>query len=112
MPLSKSLGLDGIYPALLSKFWHIVRYDVGKAVLSVLHAGHMLHKVNFIHIVMIPKINEPKSMSDCRPISLGNVMSRLISKVIANRLKHILPNVIFDAQSAFVPDCLITDKIL
>ena len=61
----------------------------------------MLHKMNYTHIVLTPKKNDPKQMLDYRPISLGNVVSKVLSKVIANRLKLVLPNVIFDAQITF-----------
>ena len=76
------------------KFWHIVGHDVTSTVLSVLHSGRYLKKMNFTHIVLIPKKNDPQYIMEFCPISLGNVVSRIISKVLANRIKSILPNVI------------------
>lgn len=49
-------------------------------------------------------------MCNFRPLSLGNVVSQIYSKVLANRIKTILPNVISNAQSSFVSSKLITDN--
>ena len=107
---SKSPGPDGMSLFFFQKYWHIVGRDVIEAVLSVLNLGHFLHKMNHTHIVLVPKKNDPKYLSKFRPISLGNVISRIYSKILANQLNIILPNVISDAQSGFVPDRLITDN--
>ena len=107
---SKSPRLDGMSHFFFQKYWHIVGNDVTEAILFVLRSAHMLKKMNHTHIVLIPKKKDPKYLANYRPISLSNVVSQRISKVIANHLKHILPNVISDSQSAFVPNRLITNN--
>ena len=82
---SKVPGPNGMSPFFFQKYWHIVGHDVTEAVLSILHLGHMLKKMNHTHIVLIPK-KDPTHLADYRPISLGNVVLWIISKVIANRL--------------------------
>ena len=108
---SKSPRPNGMSHFFFQKYWHVVGNDLTEAMLSVLHSGHMLHKINYTYIFLIPKKNDPKkNFSDYRPISLGNVVSRVVSKFLANRLKLILPNVISDSQNAFVSKRLIIDN--
>ena len=54
----------------------------------------MLANINATHICLIPKKNNPQKITDYRPISLSNVLSHIVSKVLANRLKKVLPNII------------------
>ena len=61
---------------------------------------------------MIPKVANLKTVAQFRPISLCNVIYKLLSKVLVNRLKPILNSIILEAQSAFIVDRVITDNIL
>ena len=81
-------------------------------VLDFLNLGIFPPKFNNTHIVLIPKVKEPKRITKCRSISLCNVVYKIASKAIANRLKKILPSVVSDTQSAFVHGKLITDNVL
>ena len=109
---TKAPGPDGMNALFYQKFWHIVGDDVINAVLDFLNNGIMVPDLNYTHIVLIPKIKSSEKITDYRPISLCNVIYKIISKVLANRLKLILLNLIATTQSVFVPGRLITDNFL
>ncbi|XP_073355407.1 uncharacterized protein [Aegilops tauschii subsp. strangulata] len=108
----KAPGPDGMPSIFYKKCWNVVGDNIVAEVLNVLKGGPMPEGWNETCVVLIPKVKNPDSMKDLRPISLCNVVYKLISKVLANRLKQILPDIISPNQSAFVPGRLITDNIL
>ena len=79
----------------------MVGNDVTCMVLNVLDSNMSIADINRTNIKLIPKINSPSKMSDFRPISLSNVVCKLVSKVIENCLKNILHQIISENQSAF-----------
>lgn len=108
----KSPGPDGLPALFYKKYWDLVGKDICDVVLNFLNEGHMPEELNYTHVALIPKVKNPSKMTDLRPISLCNVSYKLISKVLANRLKTILPDIIDENQSAFIPGRLIIDNIL
>ena len=68
--------------------------SITTTVLDFLNSRNMVPDINHTNIVLIPKEKNPKKMSDFRPISLCNVIYKIISKVLENRLKQVLPHVI------------------
>lgn len=68
--------------------------------------------LNHTFIVLIPKVKSPAKVSEYRPISLCNVACKIMSKVLANRLKNFLNAIISQNQSAFILERLITDNIM
>lgn len=63
-------------------------------------------------MVLIPKKDKAVSMKDFRPIALYNVLYKIMAKVLANRLRAVLPNLVYENQSTFIQDRNITDNVL
>ena len=94
------------------KHWELLRHDITSAVLGFLNGGDLPLGLNDTSITLIPKVRNPQSISQYRPISLCPVPYKIGAKMITNRLKEIMDAVVGVEQSAFVPVCLITDNVV
>ena len=83
----KAPGPDGMPPFFYQHYWGVVNQDVTTSDLSWLNSGTIPHPINHTFITLIPKITNPEYVQEYRPISLCNVLYKIFSKVLANRLK-------------------------
>ena len=108
----KASGPNGMLPLFYQHFWGLVDNDVTSSVLSWLNSGTLPHPLNHTFITLIPKTKNFELVQEFRPISLCNVLYKIFSKVLTNRLKKVLPLIITEHQSAFTKNRLIPDNIL
>ena len=106
----KAPGPDGFPARFYQRNWDVMREDVINGVLDFFERETLPEGINDTVIVLIPKGKDPQSLKDYRPISLCNVIYKVISKCLVNRLRPFLDDIIFETQSAFIPRRLITDN--
>lgn len=112
MYLEKSPGVDGLNPTFYQTYWDIVKGDVTKFCQVFFDTGVLPADMNRTIVCLIPKVKHPKQMADLGPISLCNLLMRILSKVMTNRLKPCLQNIVSPNQSAFIKGRLLTDNAL
>lgn len=107
-----SPGPDGMTPAFFQKHWNIIGGDIVQMVRKFFREGVLPNGLNATNIILIPKKKCPTKMTELRPISLCNVLIKIITKVLANRMKNMLNLVVSENQSAFIPGRLIADNVM
>ena len=112
MPSNKSPGPDGFTTEFFKASWSVIAKDFTVAVQSFFSKGFLPKGLNSTILALIPKREAAVEMKDYRPISCCNVLYKVISKIIANRLKATLPQCISHNQSAFVKDRLLVENLL
>ena len=108
----KSPGPNGLNPGFYQCFWPLIGDQIFSTTSHWILTSAFPLGLNNTLIVLILKCENPSSMKELRPISLCNVLYKLVSKVLANRMKDVLCRLISPSQAAFVPGRSITDNIL
>ncbi|KAK4275212.1 hypothetical protein QN277_018336 [Acacia crassicarpa] len=108
----KSPGPDGFNALFYQNQWGTVCPSVVSYIKHLFTNPQDIREVNGTLMVLIPKKDQPEVMGDLRPISLCNVVYKALSKIIVNRLKSILPQVVAPNQCSFVPGRHSSDNII
>ncbi|XP_048492968.1 uncharacterized protein LOC125493552 [Beta vulgaris subsp. vulgaris] len=103
---------DGYNSCFYKKAWPCIGPEVCNVVKNFVHTGKLLKQVNATNLCLIPKIDQPIDVTHFRPIACCNVLYKIISKLLCNRLSLVLPSIIDEVQSAIVARRKIMHNIL
>lgn len=112
MQPDKAPGPDGFTVTFFKNHWDTIKKDYVRMVKNVFKNCKMGENTKSSHLALIPKDINPLSFNQFRPISLCNVSYKIVTKILANRLKNLLPNLISENQGGFVPHRQITDNVI
>lgn len=108
----KAPGLDGFTTNFFHEFWELIKTEVWELVEESRTMHWILPSLNATFLTLVPKGEEHNTPKKYRLIALCNVIYKLISKVLENRLKPLLPLLISLAQTSYVEGWQIMDDII
>lgn len=108
----KAPGPDGFTTNFFHEFWELIKTEVWELVEESRSMHWILPSLNATFLALVPKGDESNTLDKFKPIALCNVIYKLISKVLVNRLKPLLPLLISLEQTGYVEGRQIMDKII
>lgn len=108
----KAPGPDGIQAIFYQKHWNVVSEEICSFVQNCFITSTVPEEVNKTLVSLIPKVDNPDSIKMFRPISLCNVVYKVISKIIVDRLRPLLAKIVSPFQSSFIPGRTTNDNII
>lgn len=90
--------------------WDLLGVSIHEFILQVFSNPTKIGDVNHTLLTLIPKVHEPSRPSDFRPIALCNVIYKIVTKILASRMKHFLPYIIGQNQTNFITGRNATDN--
>jgi len=112
MDLDKAPGPDGFTARFYISCWDIIKRDLYRMIKKAQNCTKLGGSTNSSFLALIPKEKGAKNFNRFRPISLCNTGYKIITKIMANRLKKILPKLIPENQGGFLRGRQILDNII
>lgn len=108
----KAPGPDGFSVLFFQKYWPVVKPQVLSLLGGVFSTGQFPIGLNASIICLIPKCDAPEDLHQFRPISLCNVLVKVVTKVLSNRLQPLMATLTGPCQTSFIPGRSTVDNII
>ncbi|XP_028067839.1 uncharacterized protein LOC114270505 [Camellia sinensis] len=108
----KAPGRDGFQAIFYQKFWDVISTNVCGFIKNCFQEKHIPPVVNQTLIALIPKTNIPENITQFHPISMCNVSYKILSKLLVNRIRPLLNDLVSPNQSSFIPNRATHDNII
>ena len=104
--------MDGLNFSFIKAAWDIVKRDFCNMLTEFHKSGRLSEEINTTFFTLIPKVPNVVDLKEYRPISLVGCIYKLLSKILSNRMKEVLPSIVGPYQGVFVRDRQILDGVL
>ena len=99
---TKAPGPDGLLALFYQSGWPTVKEDITQVFHEIFLSGTFSARLNHTNLMHIHKKKEYSPLADFRPIALCNVIYKVVTKILANRLRLLLCKLISPNQDVFV----------
>lgn len=108
----KAPGRDGFQPKFYQAYWDIIHKSLFSFVNHCFNNWEFPRELNKCYITLIPKVENPETINQFRPITLCNVSYKIVNKILVNRLRPILDKIVGPSQASFFPGRQTSDNII
>ena len=92
--------------------WEEIKEEVYAFVLAFFQSRVLMRSINITWVTLIPKVDDPTTIDEYRPISMVGALYKIISKPLSIRLKEVMSLLVDESQSAFVMNRQILNGVL